>query len=318
MKILVTGGAGFIGATLCGALVRRGIDVVVLDDLSTGRRAHLDDLDVDLRVGSVLDGAAVADACAGADSVVHLAAVPSVARSLADPRRSHDVNVTGTLEVLEAARATGAHVVLASSSSVYGQNPALPKSEGMTCLPMSPYAAGKLAAESYTSSYRHCFGMRGIVFRFFNVFGPLQLPDNAYAAVIPAFVWAALHGETLVVHGDGEQSRDFTFVDSVVEVLAESAVQAVDSGCPVNLAFGTRTSVNDVIALLSAVFGRRLDVVHQPSRAGDVRHSQASAVVLRRLFPLVEPVPLDVALRRTVEWMESQAWTTDLASGTRP
>lgn len=310
MKVTVTGGAGFIGANLCRALARRGVETVVLDDLSTGRRTHLEGLDVDLRVDSVLNRDAVADACAGADAVVHLAAVPSVSRSLVAPRRSHDVNVTGTLEVLESAREAGAHVVLASSSSVYGNNPVLPKSEDMVCRPMSPYASSKLAAESYALSYQHCFGLRCTAFRFFNVFGPRQMPDHAYAAVIPAFVWAALRGEPLTVFGDGDQSRDFTFVDSVVEVLADSVVRGVTHDDPINLAFGTRTSINEIIAVLSAVLGRRLDVVHHPPRTGDVRHSQASGAALRSLFPLSEPVPLEVALCRTVEWMQSFVETT--------
>jgi UDP-glucose 4-epimerase len=314
VKVTVTGGAGFIGATLCRALALRGIEVVVLDDLSTGRRTHLDGLDVDLRVASVLSRDAVVDACAGADAVVHLAAVPSVSRSLVAPLRSHDVNVTGTLEVLESAREVGAHVVLASSSSVYGNNPVLPKSEDMTCKPMSPYASGKLAAESYALSYQHCFGLRCTAFRFFNVFGPRQMPDHAYAAVIPSFVWAALHGEPLTVFGDGEQSRDFTFVDSVVDVLVDSVLRGVTSDDPINLAFGTRTSVNEVIALLSAVLGRHLDVVHHPPRTGDVRHSQASGAALRSLFPLSEPVPLEVALCRTVEWMQPLVETTEQRS----
>jgi UDP-glucose 4-epimerase len=312
VKVVVTGGAGFIGANLCRELVRRGAHVIVLDDLSTGKRSNLDEVDVDLRVRSVLDHQAVMDACRGADSVVHLAAVPSVPRSLLDPRRSHDVNVTGTLEVLEAARTVGAHVVVASSSSVYGSNPQLPKSEEMACLPMSPYASSKLAAESYALSFQHCFDVRCTVFRFFNVFGPLQRPGHAYAAVVPSFVWAALRREPLVVFGDGQHSRDFTFVGSVVEVLADCVTRTVSCAHPVNLAFGTRTSLNDLIGELSALLGRELDVVHRPARKGDVPHSQASGSALRGLFPSARPVPLDAALRRTVEWMQrlvtSEPW----------
>lgn len=304
MRVLVTGGAGFIGANLCRELVRRGAHVVVLDDLSTGRRGNLDGVDVDLHVGSVLDRHAVMDACRGADSVVHLAAVPSVTRSLLDPRRSNDVNVTGTLEVLEAAKGAGAHVVVASSSSVYGHNPALPKSEEMACRPISPYGSSKLAAESYALSYQHCFDLPCLVFRFFNVFGPLQPPAHPYAAVVPSFVWAALRGEPLVVFGDGEQSRDFTFVGSVVDVLADCVTRTVSCAHPVNLAFGTRTSLNDLIAVLSALLGRELEVVHRPARNGDVRHSQASASALHRFFPSVRPVSLEVALTSTIEWME--------------
>ncbi|GAB2834411.1 NAD-dependent epimerase/dehydratase family protein [Lentzea nigeriaca] len=300
----MTGGAGFIGANLCRELVRRGTHVTVLDDLSTSLRSNLDGIDVDLRVGSVLDRDAVADACSGADSVVHLAAIPSVPRSLLDPRRSHDVNVTGTLEVLEGAKTAGAHVVLASSSSVYGHNPVLPKAEGMVCRPVSPYASSKLAAELYALSFQHCYDLPCAVFRFFNVFGPLQQPAHPYAAVVPAFTWAALRGEPLVVFGDGEQTRDFTFVGSVVDVLADCVTRAFSCAHPVNLAFGTRTSLNDLITMLSALLGRTLDVVHRPARIGDVRHSQASGDTLRELFPSVQPVPLEEALRRTIEWMK--------------
>lgn len=305
MKVVVTGGAGFIGANLCRELVRRRAHVVVLDDLSTGKRSNLDGIDVELRVRSVLDRDAVMEACAGADSVVHLAAVPSVQRSLLDPRRSHDVNVTGTLEVLEAANATGAHVVIASSSSVYGLNPVLPKSEEMTCRPASPYASSKLAAESYALSFQHCFGLPCTVFRFFNVFGPHQLPGHPYAAVVPSFIWAALRGEPLVVFGDGNQSRDFTFVGSVVDVLADCVTRTVSCAGPVNLAFGTRTSLNDLIFMLSALLGRELDVVHHPVRNGDIRHSQASTAALRELFPYIHRVSLEEALCRTIEWMEA-------------
>ncbi|NGY58060.1 NAD-dependent epimerase/dehydratase family protein [Lentzea sp. NEAU-D13] len=304
MKVVVTGGAGFIGANLCRELVHREVDVVVLDDLSTGKRSNLDGVDVELCVRSVLDRDALKDACKGADSVVHLAAVPSVSRSLLDPRRSHDVNVTGTLEVLEAARTAGAHVVIASSSSVYGRNPVLPKSEEMPCWPISPYGSGKLAAESYALSFQHCFDLPCAVFRFFNVFGPLQRPAHPYAAVVPSFVWAALRREPLVVFGDGKQSRDFTFVGSVVDVLADCVMRTVSCAGPVNLAFGTRTSLNDLIGKLSALLGRELDVLHRSARNGDVRHSQASGTTLRGLFPSVQPVSLEVALRKTVEWME--------------
>ncbi|TWP52414.1 NAD-dependent epimerase/dehydratase family protein [Lentzea tibetensis] len=314
MKVVVTGGAGFIGANLCRELARRGAEVLVLDDLSTGRRANLDGLDVELRVQSVLDRDAVVYACAGADTVVHLAAVPSVTRSLMNPRHSHDVNVTGSLEVLEAACAAGAHVVLASSSSVYGRNPALPKSEEMACVPVSPYASGKLAAESYALSFQHCFDLPCTVFRFFNVFGPLQLPDHPYAAVIPTFIWSALRGQPLTVFGDGEQTRDFTFVDSVVGVLADSVLRSVSCTRPVNLAFGTRTSLNDVVALLSALLGRKLEVARRPQRAGDVRHSQASGTSLRRLFPQARPVSLEMALSRTIEWVERLVRTENEAA----
>jgi UDP-glucose 4-epimerase len=308
--IVVTGGAGFIGANLCRRLLHRGdTRVVVVDDLSTGRLRNLDGLDVDLHRVSILDEGALRAACKGASSIVHLAAVASVPRSVADPRRTHDANVTGTLAVLDVARAVAAHVVVASSSSVYGHNPALPKTEDMICLPASPYAVSKLAAESYALAYRSCYAMECTAFRFFNVYGPWQPPDHVYAAVVPAFVAAALRGEPLIVHGDGEQSRDFTFVDSVAEVLARTALHWISVERPVNLAVGTRTTLNALIALLAGLLGRRLDVEHRPTRAGDVRHSQADGTSLRRLFPGIDGVPLEQGLGRTISWMETTMLT---------
>jgi UDP-glucose 4-epimerase len=308
LKVLVTGGAGFIGANLCRVLLQQDTDVVVLDDLSTGRRGNLDDLGVDLRVGSILDAELLADACSGVSSVVHLAAVPSVPRSIADPRTTHDANATGTLAVLEAARTVGAHVVLASSSSVYGNGP-VPKTEGMACAPASPYAVSKLAAETYGLVYQKCFGVPCAAFRFFNVFGPLQHPGHAYAAVIPAFVWAALNNQPLVVYGDGDQTRDFTFVDSVTAILCRSVVAQVTNDGPINLAFGTRTTLNTLIEVLSDVLGMSLDIDRRPPRTGDVAHSQADPSSLARLFPEITPVPLESGLARTVAWMEKKLMT---------
>ena len=308
MRIVVTGGAGFIGANLCRALVPHH-EVVVLDDLSTGRLSNLAGMDITLRVASVLDVGAVRAVCHGAAAIVHLAAVPSVPRSIVNPRRSHDTNVTGTLTVLDVARETGAHVVLASSSAVYGSNEKMPKTEDMACRPTSPYGVTKLAAESYASAYRTSYGLDTIAFRFFNVFGPLQAPDHAYAAVVPAFLLAALHDVPITIDGDGDQSRDFTFVDSVVRVLAEAVTRRLTSTTPVNLAFGTRTTLNEVVAMLSELLGRRLDVAHRPARVGDIRHSQACPAALHTLFPDVSAVPLRAGLLRTLSWLESQPAT---------
>jgi UDP-glucose 4-epimerase len=226
VRVVVTGGAGFIGANLVGELLGRGDhEVVVVDDLSTGSRDNLAPYpEVTFHEGTILDPALLDTAFAGADSVVHLAAVPSVPRSIAAPMVSHAANITGTLEVLEAARrAGGLHTVVASSSSVYGANPTLPKSEDLRPQPLSPYAVNKLAAESYALAYQHCYGLSTLAFRFFNVFGPLQAPGHAYAAVIPTFLDAALRGAPLPVHGDGEQTRDFTYVGTVTAVLADAS-----------------------------------------------------------------------------------------------
>jgi UDP-glucose 4-epimerase len=303
VRIVITGGAGFIGANLCRAMASRH-EVRVLDDLSTGSAGNLTGVDVAVRLGSVLDADVVREVCDGADAIVHLAAIPSVPRSIENPVRSHDVNVTGTLTVLEVARETGAHVVLASSSSVYGEG-STAKSEDVVCRPASPYAVSKLAAEAYTSAYRTSFALDTISFRFFNVFGPLQAPDHAYAAVVPAFLHAALRDVPLPLYGDGEQSRDFTFVDSVVGVLAEAVERRLTHSTAVNLAFGTRTTLNKLVALLGEIFGRRLEVEHRPSRPGDIRHSRAYPATLRELFPDVRPVPVRTGLERTLSWMES-------------
>jgi UDP-glucose 4-epimerase len=306
VRVLVTGGAGFIGANLCRTLLATpGVDgVVALDDLSTGSASNLDELDgVELVEGSILDPAVLDEVVPGVGAVVHLAARPSVPRSLADPMASNETNTTGTLRVLEAARHHGGvHVVVASSSSVYGANPVLPKSEDLTPMPVSPYAVSKLATESYAIAYAHSFGLPTLAFRFFNVFGPLQAPGHAYAAVIPAFVDAALAGRPLPVHGDGRQTRDFTYVGTVCSVLADAVTRTVTDDRPVNLAFGTRVSLLDVVRLLEQELGRSLEVSHTDPRPGDVRDSQADQAQLRFLFPDVQPVPLDQGLRATIDW----------------
>lgn len=304
MRVAVTGGAGFIGANLCRQLLASGVDSVsVIDDLSTGSRANLDGVDVDLVVGSILDDGALDAAIGGADAIVHLAALGSVPRSVADPLASHHANATGTVMVLEAARRHGGlHTVVASSSSVYGSNPTLPKHEDLATRPLSPYGGSKLATEGYTLAWGAAYGMPVLPFRFFNVFGPLQAAGHVYAAVIPRFVESALAGQPLVVHGDGMQSRDFTYVGTVVAVIADAVRRTVTSDVPVNLAFGSRISLLDVIAELETLLGRPLEREHIEPRAGDVRHSQADNTRLRALFPDVVPVPFTDGLRATVEW----------------
>ncbi|WP_436791317.1 NAD-dependent epimerase/dehydratase family protein [Yinghuangia sp. YIM S10712] len=309
MKVVVTGGAGFIGSNLARALLARSEigEVAVVDDLSTGSLDNLTGVGVTFHQGSFLDEELMDKACSGADAIVHLGALPSVPRSIESPLASHHANATGTLMVLEAARrAGGAHVIAASSSSVYGGNPVLPKREDLRTLPLSPYAVSKLATESYVLAYGHCYGLPVLPFRFFNVFGPLQAADHAYAAVIPRFIDAALAGRVLTVHGDGEQTRDFTNIGSVCTVLTDAVVRRVTNPGPVNLAFGTRTSLNTLIALLADVLGRPVEVEHVAPRAGDVRDSQADSSELRRLFPDARPVELRRGLADTVAWFRSR------------
>ena len=308
MRVVVTGGAGFIGGNLCRHLLAMADvdEVVVLDNLVTGNAANIADLPVRFVERSILDDDALDEACSGADAIVHLAALGSVPRSVADPIASHLNNTTGTAMVLEAARRHGnLHTIVASSSSVYGSNPVMPKHEDLATRPMSPYAATKLATEAYALAWGNSFGLPVLAFRFFNVFGPLQPAGHAYAAVIPAFVDAALAGRPLTVHGDGEQSRDFTYVGTVSSVLADAVVRRVTSEGPVNLAFGSRVRLLDVVAAIEAILGHPVERHHTERRAGDVPHSQADSTRLLTLFPGVEPVPFDEGLRATIDWMRT-------------
>ncbi len=307
MKILITGGAGFIGANLARRLLTRDHQVSVIDNLSTGFESNLEGLDVMLEVGSILDVELIEKMTAENDAVVHLAARSSVPRSIDDPVATHMANATGTLRVLEAARLGGGqHVIMSSSSSVYGANPELPKRESSATRPMSPYAASKLAAESYAISYGTSFDLPTLAFRFFNVFGPLQAAGHVYAAVIPAFVDSALRDKPLTVHGDGTQSRDFTHVSTVCATIIDALERKVTSPDPVNLAFGSRISLREVLSLLGEHLDRPLVVDHTESRVGDVPHSQADSTLLRTLFPDISPIAFDQGLIETIEWMRSQ------------
>lgn len=320
MKIVVTGGAGFIGSNLAPMLTEdAGIsEVVVVDDLSTGSLTNLAELPVQTLIGSILDPSVLDDAVVGADSIVHLAAIPSVPRSIDDPVRSHQVNATGTMMVLEAARRHRVpQVIIASSSSVYGANPTLPKHEALRPVPLSPYAVAKLTAEAYALAYASCYGLAVLPFRFFNVFGPGQSADHAYAAAVPTFVSAALNGRPLRIFGDGQQTRDFTFVGSVVAVIADAVRRQVSTTDVVNLAFGTRISLLGLIAEIETVLGRRLDVIHDQPRPGDVRDSQADCRRLRELFPQIRPHALRTGLEATARWMSTscQAGLTPAVPG---
>ena len=313
---MVTGGAGFIGANLCRTLTASGNDVVALDDLSTGTKDNLRGIDAELVEGTILDPTTLDAALHGADAVVHLAARPSVPRSIVDPMATHLANATGTLEVLEAARRAagsvpgndvGPHVIVASSSSVYGANPALPKHEDLATVPMSPYGASKLATEAYALAYQHSYGLPVLAFRFFNVFGPLQAADHAYAAVVPLFAAAALAGRPIVVEGDGHQSRDFTYVGTVAALITDAVARRVTHPEPVNLAFGTRTEILELARLLEELVGHPLEIEHTDARVGDVRHSQNDPTRLRELFPDIVPDDLRDSLRATLDWLRGGA-----------
>ncbi|MER7503242.1 NAD-dependent epimerase/dehydratase family protein [Nonomuraea pusilla] len=309
MNVLVTGGAGFIGANLCRALATRPEigRVTVLDDLSSGDLANLEGVEVDVVKGSILDPDVLGQLVRGVSTVVHLAARPSVPRSLADPAATHAVNATGTLNVLEACREARTHVVLASSSSVYGDRPEEHKHEDLPTRPLSPYGASKLAGEAYALAYGACFELPVLAFRFFNVYGPLQPAGHAYAAVVPAFVSAALAGRPVTIYGDGRQARDFTYVGTVAEVLTEAVVHRTTSPRPVNLAFGTRVTLLRLKDVLGEVLGRPIEAVFLPPRIGDIKESQAAPDLVRELFPDVRPMELEEGLRMTAAWFAGAA-----------
>lgn len=308
MRVVVTGGAGFIGSAVCRELVNVGHSVVVLDDLSSGRRENLDGLpDVELVVGQAQDQELILRAARGADALVHLAADVSVVRSLEDPWRTHRSNLDSTLAVLQAAREHSCHVTLASSSAVYGEGDPEPRRETEVPAPMSAYGASKSASESYVQAYRASFGLRAVAWRFFNVYGPGQPAGHAYAAVIPAFVSRALAGEPLLVYGDGGQSRDFVSVTTVAAAVARGVTARIDVDGAVNLASGSTSSILGLIDRLREVIDRPLRVEHRPARPGEVRESAADISRLRAVLPELTDPGLEAGLRATVDWwLETQ------------
>jgi nucleoside-diphosphate-sugar epimerase len=303
--VLVTGGAGFIGSSLSRALLQRGDQLRILDDFSSGRRENLQDLagNIEIFEGSILDDTVLRRAASGCEVILHQAAVPSVPRSLQDPLASHDANATGTLRVLEAARALGVRrVIYAGSSSAYGDTPSLPKVETMAPLPLSPYAVSKLTGELYCQMYARTFDLETVVLRYFNVFGPRQDPNSQYAAVIPKFVTAALTGGSPVIFGDGTQSRDFCFIDNVVDanLRAAEAPAAEVAGQVFNIACGAATDLNTVVQLIGQLTGKPLVARHEPGRKGDVKHSLADISAARERLGYQPRVQFAEGLARTV------------------
>ena len=299
---LVTGGAGFIGSNIVEALVARGTSVRVLDDLSNGREENLAPFSdrVDFVRGDLRDRGAVRACMRGVEVVLHLGALGSVKRSVEDPLTSNEVNVTGTLNVLAAAKDAGVRrVVFSSSSSVYGENPTLPKREDLPCLPISPYAVSKLAAESYARVFARLYDLETVCLRYFNVFGPRQRPDSPYAAVIPLFMQCALDARPVTIYGDGLQSRDFTYVSNVVRANLAAADAAGVSGRVFNIACAERYSVLDIVSILGEAIGRHVDVVHEEARIGDVRHSQADVSAAQQALGYSVEVGLREGLART-------------------
>jgi nucleoside-diphosphate-sugar epimerase len=314
LTVLVTGGAGFIGSNLVRELVALGEHVVSFDNLSTGSATNLEGVDgrLDLVTGDIRDASAVRRAARGAKAVFHLAALGSVERSIGDPFTSHAVNVDGTLNALVAAREEGAErFIYASSSSVYGNASTLPKDESMAVATLSPYAASKLGGESYCRAFYQSYDLGTVCLRLFNVFGPRQDPKSRYAAVIPSFITAISEGRAPEIHGDGRQSRDFTYVDNVVSALIQAASASGPAlGEVINIGGGGRISLLELLGEVNMVMGTSARPVFRPRRHGDVDHSQAAIKKARRLIGYSSPVTFADGLAKTVNWFTSQRKTS--------
>ncbi len=306
---VVTGGAGFIGSNIAVRLASQGEEVRVLDDLSTGRQENLAEVegDVEFVKGSICDAPLLREVLEGARYVFHQAALASVQRSVDNPVATNRANVEGTLRLLNAARDCGVgRVVYASSSSVYGDAPELPKHEGMKPAPKSPYAVSKLAAEHYCGAFTEVYGLETVALRYFNVFGPRQDPAGQYAAVVPIFVRCLLEGKRPTVFGDGEQSRDFTFVDNVVDANLQAARAEGAAGAVVNIGCGERHTLNELLEFLGGILETSVEPEYGPERSGDVRHSLADIQKARRRIGYDPAVGFEEGLRRTVRWYKER------------
>jgi len=305
MRYLVTGGAGFIGSNIVDELVRRGHQVVVLDDLSTGKEENLAGVraKIELNTGNITNLAAVQAACRGADYVIHLAARTSVPRSVEEPVETNHINVDGTLNVLVAARdAKVKRFVYAASSSAYGETETLPKTEGMPAAPISPYGVSKYVGELYAHVFGRVYELENASIRYFNVFGPRQDPTSQYSGVLSRFMLALIEGKPLVIFGDGEQSRDFTYVDNVVDETLRACEASGASGMVFNGGTGVRIALNGVVDILRRVTGKKIEVKYQPERSGDILHSQADVSLARKILGYEPRVGFEEGLRRTWEW----------------
>ena len=308
MRYLVTGGAGFIGSNTVDELVRRGHSVIVLDDLSNGKESNLDGVKgkIEFVRGSITDSEIIQKACRGVDYVIHLAARASVPRSVKDPLSSNQINVDGTLKVLLAARdAKVRRVVFSASSSAYGETPTLPKVESMPAAPISPYGVSKLTGELYLQVFGRCYGLENVSLRYFNVFGPRQDPGSPYSGVLARFCLAVLEGAQPIVFGDGDQSRDFNFIENVVQVNLLSCEAPNASGLVFNIGTGGRFTLNHTLKLLEKFSGKPIKPKYESPREGDIRDSQADISLARRILGYDPKVGFEDGLRRTWEWYKS-------------
>ena len=301
--VAVTGGAGFVGTNLVITLRNQGYSVRVIDDFSSGLRSNVEHLNCEIFNTSITDQNGVENALHGCDFIFHLAARGSVPRSIKNPDATFNVNVLGTLNVLRYAQNAKLPIVFSSSSSVYGSNLDLPKNEFMWMAPLTPYAASKLSGEALVESYSRSFNFPAFTFRFFNIFGPWQRPDHDYAAVIPKWIWKAMNKQVIEIYGDGEHTRDFTYIDSVISALLKVKEKNLVSPRPVNLAFGSRISLNALANELSNFFPD-LRVDYLPPRAGDVRDSQNDPTILNQVVPGIEITKFEDGLRKTINWFE--------------
>jgi nucleoside-diphosphate-sugar epimerase len=309
---LVTGGAGFIGSSIVRALLKRGDRVRVVDNFFSGKRENLAEVakDVELVEGDVRDEAALEKVMKGVELVFHEAAIPSVPRSIAEPIQSNEANITATLKVLWQAKKAGVRrLVYAASSSAYGDTPTLPKIETMRPAPLSPYAVGKLAGEHYCQVFANAYGLETVCLRYFNVFGARQDPKSEYAAVIPRFVTAALAGQGVTIYGDGEQSRDFCYIDNTVEANLLASIAPADkaSGGVFNVACGAATTLNEVVKLISEITGKPLKAEYAPGRVGDVKHSLAAIDEARTRLGYKGAIDFREGLKRTIAWYAAKA-----------
>ena len=302
MKVLVTGGAGFIGTNLTLGLLNSGYEVKVLDDLSTGLKQNISK-DAEFINASILEISQVTKAIEDCEVVVHLGARGSVPRSIKDPVATHNVNSTGTLNVLEAARTFQSHYIFSSSSSVYGSNMILPKNEEMVLRPITPYAASKMSGEGLSLAYAKTYELPVSTFRFFNIFGPWQRPDHEYAAVIPKWISKCMNGDEIEIFGDGEQTRDFTYVGTVVNVIIDCISNKILHPEPVNLAYGNNISLNQVTQFLKNGFPD-LNVKYLSQRAGDVLHSKNDPKLVKSLYPNINVEKFETSLQETINWFK--------------